>query len=125
MTPQFGQVITPQFGQVITPQFGQAVAQLHAPAANIIFIEKRISCPASLENATAFSDLSVGYTMFFSRRWMICCRLNELRDVPVFSQVPGPAANIIFIEKLISLAPHKQIFAHLMDTALHEELHRS
>ena len=41
------------------------------------------------------------------------------------SQVPGPAANIIFIEKRISLAPHKQIFAHLMDTALHEELHRS
>ena len=36
-----------------------------------------------------------------------------------------PAANIIFIEKRISLAPHKQIFAHLMDTALHEELHRS
>ena len=48
------------------------------PTANIIFIEKRISCPASLENAMAFSDLSVGYTMFFSRRWMICCRYMNL-----------------------------------------------
>ena len=37
----------------------------------------------------------------------------------------GPTANIIFIEKLTSLAPHKQIFAHLMDAALHEELYRS
>ena len=36
--------------------------------ANIIFIEKRKSFSAILENAEAFSDLSVGLTMLFSRR---------------------------------------------------------
>ena len=45
--------------------------------ANIIFIEKRISYPSSLVNAFAFTDLSVGYAMFFSRRWMLCAE-NEL-----------------------------------------------
>ena len=33
---------------------------------NIIFIEKRKPYPASLENAIAFSDLSVGLTMLFA-----------------------------------------------------------
>ncbi len=40
--------------------------------ANIIFIEKRKSSSASLGNACAFPDLSVGLTMLFSRRWMLC-----------------------------------------------------
>jgi hypothetical protein len=31
----------------------------------IIFNEKRRSCPASLQNADAFCDLSVGPAMFF------------------------------------------------------------
>jgi hypothetical protein len=47
------------------------VTVFRKPAASIIFIEKRISFSASLENAAAFSDLSVGYTMFFSRRWIL------------------------------------------------------
>ena len=38
--------------------------------ANIIFIEKRKSFSASLGNACAFPDLSVGLTMLFSLRWI-------------------------------------------------------
>ena len=43
------------------------------PTANIIFIEKRISFPASYKMLRIL-DLSVGYAMLFSRRWMLCCR---------------------------------------------------
>ena len=49
-------------------QFRQAIAEFYEPASSIIFIEKRKSFPTSLENAMAFSDLSVRLTMLFSRR---------------------------------------------------------
>ena len=76
--------------------------------------------PCELRKCHAFSDLSVGYTMFFSRRWMICCRINELREAPVLT-VTRTYHNSS--DRLQLLAPHKQILAHLMDTALHEKLH--
>jgi hypothetical protein len=42
-----------------------------ASGARIIFIEKRISSTASLKMLCIF-DLSFGYAMFFSRRWLLC-----------------------------------------------------
>ena len=49
--------------------------------ASIIFIEKRRSCPESLrrDGNPPLLDLSVGPTMFFSRRWMLCCRKRTIR----------------------------------------------
>ena len=44
----------------------------------IIFIEKRISFPASFKMLRIL-DLSVGYAMLFSRRWMLCCRQRNAR----------------------------------------------
>ena len=48
--------------------------------ANIIFIEKRRSFPASRKKCFAFFDLSVGPAMFFSRRWMLCCRQRSIKS---------------------------------------------
>ena len=84
-------------------QVRQAVSLLLSQAASIIFIEKRTSFPRAcigdkprcliractkrrhfgarptssvkreMQAACRLCDLSVGYAMFFSRRWMPCC----------------------------------------------------
>ena len=35
--------------------------------------------PCELATCSACFDLSVGYTMFFSRRWMLCCRKRTMQ----------------------------------------------
>jgi hypothetical protein len=62
-----------------------------------IFIEKRRSCPANLEDAYASSDFSVGPTMFFSRR---CMPASGKRSDPAGLQpVSITGAVTILIEK--------------------------
>ena len=52
---------------------------LYARPQSIIFIEKRWSLPCELAKCFAFRDLSVGPAMFFSRRWILCCRTRNTR----------------------------------------------
>ena len=57
-------------------QVRQAVSGFIGPAAEYHLHRKTHILPYELAKCFAFCDLSVGYAMFFSRRWILCIRIR-------------------------------------------------
>jgi len=60
-------------------QVRQAVSGFMRPATEYHLHRKTLVLPCELAKCYAFRDLSVGPTMFFSRRWILCCRTRNTR----------------------------------------------
>ena len=58
-------------------QVRQAVSGFISPAAEYHLHRKTHILPCELAKCCTFCDLSVGYAMFFSRRWILCCRTRN------------------------------------------------